>query len=372
MTKFHRDNFKHLESEKMIRFKDEDVGGSTLTIACYMIASPELWEIPMARECRGIVLDADGNCVSLSMHKFFNVGETQETLEENLPWDQHYNCAEKRDGSMITPVLISTGIDKTVFFKTKKSFYSDVAVTAQKNVTQEVITLSKFCLEKHLTPTFEFTSPENEVVIDYGNEPKFVLLTIRDMVSGDYLSPTKMEYIADRFGVDHIKNYGCIPFDQLKREMGTSDDMEGYVIEFSNGVRAKKKTDWYLRMHRCKTEFRERDAAEMFINETIDDIKSAISAAGLSLDPIVAIEIRVSHEIADLMERTNALEQNIRQELSRKDAAMKYRNDQVFGLAMRLYDGKEPDYKKFWIQNYLQNYSLKTIYSNFKSGDVDG
>lgn len=258
-----------------------------------------------------------------------------------------------------------------MFFKSKKSFYSDVAVAAQKNASASVRELSLFCLEKHLTPIFEYTSPDNEVVIDYGNDPKFVLLAIRDNITGIYKSPISCELIAAKFGVPVIQNFGYKSFDELKTEMASKTDFEGYVIEFPNGLRVKMKTDWYLRLHRCKTDLRERDVAKMFIDETLDDIKSAVTLAGLSLTPITDIENRISDEISNIIKEAKALMQFIKNEPSRKDAAMKYRNDPMFGLAMKLYDGAEPDYKKYWVKAYLSSYSLKTLYSNFKSGDSE-
>ena len=36
----------HLRSDKRIRFQEVVVGGEQVTIVCYMVASPDLWEIP--------------------------------------------------------------------------------------------------------------------------------------------------------------------------------------------------------------------------------------------------------------------------------------------------------------------------------------
>ena len=369
---YHRSMFSHLESVDMIRFKDEIVHGEVFTIACYMIASPELWKLPMAPECRGIVWNSQGECVSLPFHKFFNVGETQDTQEHVLPWDWNYNCAEKRDGSLITPVLVSTGIDKKVYFKSKKSFYSEVAIAAQNNAPVEVVQLCTFLLEKNLTPIFEYTSPNNEIVINYGTSPQFVLLAIRDNFNGKYSSPTSVENIAEKYGVQVIQNFGKIQKSELLEKMRNLENFEGYVIEFDNGVRVKMKTDWYLRLHKCRTELRERDVAKMCIDETLDDVKSAVSLAGLPLSPLEEIEIRVSKELGVIISNTEKMANDIRSQDSRKEAALKFGHLPEFGLAMKVFDGKIPNYKKFWGDKHLNQYTLNTIYSNFKSGMING
>ena len=361
--KYHRDNFRHLESEEMIKFKDEIVGDKTVTICSYMVSSPALWKLPMAKECRGIVWNSAGECICLPFEKFFNVNENDETQEHVLPFDAYYNVAEKRDGSMVSAVLIND----IVRFKTKKSFYSDVAHNATEYaVTQpQLMRMCKYVLNLGYTPTFEFTSKSNEVVIDYGPEPQFVLLALRDMIFGNYLSPIEVSKVGKGWDIPTIKNYGHVPYEALKSEMAVKENFEGYVIEFQNGVRAKMKTEWYLRLHHAKTDLRERDVAEMFINETLDDIKSVCVTAGLSLEPIERIEMMVVQDIADLIENTKEIYGWIRLQESRKEAAIKFRDIAVFGLAMKLLDGKDPDYVKFWKTNYLKLYSLQNVYGNF-------
>jgi tRNA splicing ligase len=97
----------HLRDNKMIAFKTESVAGKDVIIVSYMIGNKELWDDPLARECRGITFDAEtGDCICTPFEKFFNVGEREETQEHVLPWNNIKHVYEKRDGSMLTPVLI--------------------------------------------------------------------------------------------------------------------------------------------------------------------------------------------------------------------------------------------------------------------------
>src|SRR5207248_2983394 len=53
----------------------------------------------ITRHSRGHIFDVQtGECVAWPFPKFFNLGENQETLPENFPWDQPYEIYEKMDG----------------------------------------------------------------------------------------------------------------------------------------------------------------------------------------------------------------------------------------------------------------------------------
>jgi T4 RnlA family RNA ligase len=322
----------------------------------------------MAKECRGIVWDASGKCVCLPFEKFFNLGENSETQEQDMLWNDFYSVAEKRDGSMITSVVVKG----EVFLKTKKSFYSDVAYNATQAMDEHMIEFCLLCDTMGMTPIFEFTSQSNEIVIDYGDVPKFTLLAIRNIKTGEYSPRSSMEYFGELFHLPVVRKFGMMPLSTLKSQMETKTDFEGYVISFANNIRVKMKTAWYMRLHHAKTDLRVRDVAEMCVDETIDDVKSACSGAGLSLDPIEEIERQVAFEFVQIIEQTEELYGWIRMQESRKEAAIKFRGNMCFGLAMKMVDCSEPDFKKFWKTNYLKAYSLRNVYGNFNGVTEDG
>ena len=67
------------------------------------------------RELRGAVFDnTTGECISRRYHKFFNVGEREETLPENLDFSKPHVVLEKLDGSMVAPFIVP-GTDKIVW-----------------------------------------------------------------------------------------------------------------------------------------------------------------------------------------------------------------------------------------------------------------
>jgi RNA ligase len=361
---FNLASFDHLRTDPRVAFKRETVGGKDVVIVAYMIADKEFWDQEMALETRGAVFDAEtGFCLSRPFEKFFNVGERDETQMHRLNFE-NARVFEKRDGSMITPALINGKI----YLKSKKSFFSDVAKAAQEVASPYILELCRACCTNFLTPIFEFTHPDHKIVIDYGVKPKFVLLAIRRNDTGDYLDVETVRCLASSYGIEYIREFD-LTAEEIVDQMKTLQNFEGYVITLADGRRVKMKTDWYLRNHRVMTGLRIRDVAEAVADETIDDLKSALSLDGKDLTPIEEIEHRVVTEIDQIRVETEALLNSIRLLPTRKEAALKYGKHENFGLAMKLYDGKEVDYAKVWKARRLKEMPLRCVYNEKFGGD---
>jgi tRNA splicing ligase len=117
------DDFIELTKKKEeIKCKEEIIDGQKVYIFSYMVSMENTFDSDLARECRGIVFDENKNCICRPFHKFFNVGEKEFTLPDKIDWNNIDHVGIKHDGSMLTPVFINNKI----YFKSKKSFYSDV------------------------------------------------------------------------------------------------------------------------------------------------------------------------------------------------------------------------------------------------------
>lgn len=352
-------DFDHLRADPRVVFKEEEVGGKAVVIVSYMIADKEFWQKPLALETRGATFCAEtGECLARPFEKFFNVGEREDTLIHRINFDGA-RVFEKRDGSMITPVLINGG----VFLKSKKSFFSEVAKKAQESASPQLLEFCRVFCEQGLTPIFEFTHPECRVVLDYGSEPKFVLLAVRHNGTGEYVDISSVKPIAECYNVGIIEEYE-LSTDEILHHMKTRKNFEGYVVNLKDGRRVKFKTEWYLRNHRVQTELRVRDIAEAVADEVIDDMKSSLSLEGKDLAPVEEIERQVVAEIDKIRADTEELLSQIRALPSRKEAAAKFGRNENFGLAMKLYDGKEVNYAKAWKSRHLGQVSLRAVYSS--------
>lgn len=369
-------DFDHLIDDPRVRFMYSTIHGREIVTICYMIADSDFWKLPMATECRGIVFDVETQqCICRPFEKFFNVGERAETMKNSLDFTDCY-IYEKRDGSMITPVFI----DDVLYFKSKKSFSSDVAVKATKLLTENVIAICHALDDMGYTPIFEFTHQEHQIVIDYGDIDHFTLLAARKMEDGEYMQYVQLKKMAGLYNVPIIKEYTrqyCssttdkLTVEEMFQQMDNIKNFEGYVLHLSNGIRVKQKCAWYLLNHYIMTDMRERDIVRCIVEETIDDIKSHLSSQDKDLSPVLEIERRVVDSLDSLRMSTESLLTDILRCSSRKDAALMYNDHPCFSLAMKLYDKKDPRYKEFWIKKHLNDYSLRTIYNlSFDKSDT--
>lgn len=349
-------DLEHLRKHPAAKFSIEFVNGLPYTIVSYTYADSDFWKLPNATECRGIVFDNTQQCVSRPFEKFFSIGEREDTQLHSIP--DAVLTLEKRDGSMIHPILQNT----TVTFKTKASFYSDVALLANERVKQHpgVIELCSNLMNVGYTPIFEFTSKEYPVVLVYDSDP-FVLLAARNNQTGEYLEWHKLEQYAEHYNVPLITKYNK-SIHECIAESESLTDFEGYVFILKNKKRVKLKTQWYIVNHRVKTAYRERDAALDVAMNRIDDIKILLSNNNYSLDPLHHIETQVVSEFLYL-ENTVSSILNEDTHLTAKEFAMKHRGNKLFPLLMSGYNKKPIDYIKYWKNNYWKKYSLAVLYN---------
>ena len=226
--------------------------------------------------CRGLVLDNDGNVIAKPFPKFFNY---EELKPEDIP-NENFEVYEKMDGSL----GIVFNYDGEWYMATRGSFQSDQAIKA-KQILDTKYNVSS--LRKTRTYLFEIIYPENRIVVDYGNDEKLVLLAVIDTKSGEEI-PNSALYFMVEDGWDVVTTYKTWgeDWETLKQEI--SKDNEGYVIRFSGGMRMKIKGEEYVRLHRILTNFSTKDIWEILKN-------------GEPLEPFLE---RVPDEFDDWVKRT--------------------------------------------------------------------
>jgi len=226
--------------------------------------------------CRGLVLDNDGNVIAKPFPKFFNY---EEHKPEDIP-NENFEVYEKMDGSL----GIVFHYNNEWHVATRGSFQSDQAIKA-KQILDTKYNISS--LRKTRTYLFEIIYPENRIVVDYGNEEKLVLLGVIDTESGEEI-PNSSLFFMEEDGWDIVTTYKTWgeDWETLKKEI--SKDNEGYVIRFSGGMRMKIKGVEYVRLHKILTNFSTKDIWELLKN-------------GEPLEPFLE---RVPDEFDDWVKRT--------------------------------------------------------------------
>jgi RNA ligase len=358
----HIDDLKpFVEDKKEIRFMDHPNG---TTVACYMFMDSKTFDSPQALECRGIAFDREGLVVSRPLHKFFNVGEKEWLTPDNLlKREDIVAIYEKLDGSMIA----TAWIDGKLEWRSKKAFDSEV-VKLTKDILGEpenscIGVFAENCARNGKTAIFELTHPDARIVV---SQPKaqLRLLHVRDNLTGEYLTLDPFSPVSNRareLAVPMCPRYTSMEFKEALESLEMMKDMEGYVIQFSDGDMVKMKCPWYLRLHRSITFLRERDIAVLSLHEELDDVKQSLTELGIDLKVVEEVETRLKGILTEILDQVEAM-YAAGKNLSRKEFALQYQGHQYFGLGMQRYLGKEVDLPKWYEQKRLkEEFSLRVL-----------
>lgn len=181
------DVLPHIEGRSEFIVAEREFG----TVINYAVAYADTFDMSgpedltgaIRRELRGIIFDTEGRIMSRPFHKFFNIGEREETLPYLLDFSRDHTIMTKVDGSMLRPIVLNGKIR----WGTKMGF-SEVAEFAEKYIEKHpnYTDFAVWCMSQSLTPIFEYVGPFNKVVLDY--EEGMTLLAVRENVSGKYLN----------------------------------------------------------------------------------------------------------------------------------------------------------------------------------------
>jgi RNA ligase len=182
------DVLPHIEGREEFVVAERDFG----TVINYVVAMADTFDMTgpddlggaIRRECRGIKFHPNGEIAARPFFKFFNTGEREETQPHRIDMSQPHVIMEKRDGSMIHPMMVNGYIR----WMTKMGI-TEVAMQAEKFVAKNIKykDFAAWCIKEKLTPIFEWTSPFNQIVLPYEND-QLTLLAVRENVGGKFLS----------------------------------------------------------------------------------------------------------------------------------------------------------------------------------------
>ena len=221
------------------------------------------------RECRGLIFDADGNLMSRPFHKFFNIGEREETLLHNIDITAPHVIMEKMDGSMIRPILVDGYLRLATKMGVTEVSMQAEAWLAKHTHTEELKKWMRVMMNAGATPIFEWVSPFNQIVLAYESSD-LVLLALRHNETGEYIDIRSTDA-----PFTLVPEYGSMEgnlSDYIARQRG-KEGREGDIIAFADGHRLKVKNDWYVRIHKTidRVKF-DRNIVDLIINENVDDV----------------------------------------------------------------------------------------------------
>ena len=233
----------------------------------YTHALPDSFDDPMRLECRGIKFDAAGNILARPLHKFFNVGERDDTQPHVLPFHEPHTVMEKMDGSMIHPAVING----EVVFMTRAG-RTEHARKAERHLTRE-LNIAFGTIAGKATPIFEWTAPDNRIVVPYA-ESRLTLLAVRVNETGLYYPNNILHDWAADFGVHaapiHITPNNAADFIAHARAL---KGMEGFVVRWRNGFTVKAKGEDYVLKHKAKESIlQEKNVLALVLRGELDDV----------------------------------------------------------------------------------------------------
>jgi RNA ligase len=272
------DVIPHIEDWQEFKVMEKD----WYTVINYMVAFDETFSLvrershhnmKIRRECRGLIFDtATGKLISRPYHKFFNVGEREETAINKVNLYEPHVVLEKLDGSMIRPIPTKEG-----FRLATKAGITDVAMNAEVFIASDMdyVDLIRGLIEGGVTPIFEWCSRKNRIVVDYP-EDQLILTAIRDTVTGLYIPYAEMVEIAEHAGIPVVKAVDGLAVQNIElfvKQVREWDDGEGVVLRFDNGHMVKVKADDYVLRHKSKDAInQEKNVLQTILDDTVDDL----------------------------------------------------------------------------------------------------
>lgn len=213
------------------------------------------WSIPENRVARGIVLDNNGSIIARPFDKFFNLNELtgrddyDRGVQELSEADQGpIEVMDKLDGSLVI-VFYHNGLR----FASSGSLDGEHARlfrnAASRIWNEETLDKVKDFSKSH-TLMFEYTSPNNKIVLDYSVE-ELRLIGIRETASGREYTMDEARIITKGFGIDYVKTLNLQSMSDVIDYINREKDIEGVVVLFKDSMkRVKLKTSEYLERHK--------------------------------------------------------------------------------------------------------------------------
>lgn len=249
LCKLIRDNssrWQDILDEKRIKYK---FGDDNFCIFNYDINAD--FSDPVVREARGIIIDFDTlDVVCWPFTKFCNI---EESFHDEIDWNTAV-VEQKVDGSICK-----------LFYNHKQRHWqwaTNSEIDAHNNTCNSGRTFYELIhkcenfkdiligdLNKNCTYIFELTTPENRVVIDYGNVYKLWHLSTRGNITGN-------EYEGDSIGIERPRVYPLQTLEECKEAVKSLNNRqdnvkaEGFVVHDADYHRVKIKTPEYIVAHK--------------------------------------------------------------------------------------------------------------------------
>ena len=316
---------------------------------------------------RSSVWNAEGELVSASFKKFFNWSEQPELCYTPFSLTANGGCQliEKIDGS----TLIVSKYKGNLMIRTRGTTDAtkldnghEIEILRQKYS----YVFDKINLLIDTSYIFEWVSPTNKIVINYGNEPELYLTAIIDHDGYDMVSQDVLDINAAAMGVKRPKTFNFNSIKEMLDGVEQLKGQEGLCVYCNWGQDIRKvKSAWYLACHHMRSELGSYERViDLFFTigqpNYTDFYKYVVNTFDFEIANLIKNDISIicdgMKEVKLIIAHLNEFIAPLRQK-TRKDAALAiiqaYGQTNRAGMAFKLLDGKEllaDDLKKLLYQ----------------------
>lgn len=315
----------------------------------------------ICQEARGIILEIYEDVVNLLCHsfdKFFNYGEPQgQQVLEKFNWND-YSFQEKRDGSLLRlwfykgRYVVSTSGTIDAYKATidipscPYNSFGDMFHAIYKPYKETLYP------EKNITYSFEMTSPNNKIVVNYEDD-ELTLIGMRDINTNKELDVYQYNPFTN---IKTPIKYSYININDALTNINQFKNFEGLVLCDNEFRRVKIKTDEYLALAKLADDTgSDRGILKLILTDQIDDIVSKIPHI---LPRVNIIREYLKNEITSIQDLLSGVDFT----LSKKDLALKYKDNPYSSFIFKKYSVPEYDFTA-----YFNVDNLERIYKDYKN-----
>jgi len=235
------------------------------------IGQPSILIVPQHMGCgwtqdnkifRSSIWSEDGELLSAGFPKFTNFGENPEVfpVPNSL---KGVEILDKMDGSL----CICDSINGQLSMRTRGTFsYKTLHNWKDFEYCREKYPKISEWLKSHpdISLLFEITTPHQQIVIHYGDEPDLTLIGGIRKDDYSYVRQDTLDVIASDIDVKRPVRYNADSIGALIKTMKESTGIEGCVLYSNNGQTLHKiKSEQYLKFHHLKTNLNDRKLYEL-------------------------------------------------------------------------------------------------------------
>lgn len=246
------------------------------TVIDYVYAQADTFDHPARVECRGIKFGPDGRIIARPFQKFWNLNERPGCMASEVDFTRPHTVMEKLDGTMVHATLLNG----RVVFMTRMG-RTEHAIRGERHLTPSVERWCRALLVWDYTPIFEWTAPDNRIVVRY-EESALTLLAIRNTRDGYYGSREFCAEWATSMGVPLVAapSPEWTDADSFLAYARAITGAEGFVVRFADGMMVKAKGEDYVLKHRAKDGVsQEKNILALVLSGGLDDVLPLLDQA---------------------------------------------------------------------------------------------